>query len=89
MLREVKIDQAAIDSLDLRFSRWRANDARDHQYVGNDDKDDDVPHRIIYFCRVALKDSTLYGGKGIFANRAFSGGDLVFSIEQPLFAIVS
>lgn len=48
-----------------------------------------IPTRVQGAQNVELKDSTMYGGKGVFATENFGDGDLVFSIKQPLLAIVS
>ena len=56
--------------------------------VETDNEVESIPARIHDAQNVELEDSTMYGGKGVFATKDIGEGDLVFSIKKPLLAIV-
>ncbi|CZR65988.1 uncharacterized protein PAC_15888 [Phialocephala subalpina] len=56
--------------------------------VETDNEVEPIPARIHGAQNVELKDSAMYGGKGVFATKDIGEGGLVFSIQKPLLAIM-
>ncbi|CZR65986.1 uncharacterized protein PAC_15886 [Phialocephala subalpina] len=47
-----------------------------------------VPDRVLHCQSLLVQKSTIGSGEGVFTTKEFEDGDLIFSIKQPLLAIV-